>query len=194
MEGLCLFFLPWWDQEGWAVQHPERERVESPRLLFSLERWWLKHCSVERCSAVFIQREVETLGSIFYSTTLTFHHAYCRWAMGRVLGLEPGDPRVTICVTFTNLCNPSELQFPHPWNADDTYGFGRRFSEIMCVGCYVYVVDTKIFLCPNDTTLYDPHDHHFIPALNRQCILKLFSKPEMMIENLLTCYFSHFLM
>lgn len=55
----------------------------------------------------------------------------------------------------------------------------------MCVGCCVYVVDTKIFLCPHDTTLYDPHNHHFIPALNRQCILKLFNKPEMMIENLL---------
>lgn len=72
-------------------------------------------------------------GSISYSRTLTFRRAYCKWVMGRVLGLEPGDPTVTICVTFTNLCNPSELQFPHLWNADDTYRLGGRFSEIMCV-------------------------------------------------------------
>lgn len=72
-------------------------------------------------------------GSISYSRTLTFHRAYRRWVMGRVLGLQPGDPTVTICVTFTHICNPSEIQFPHLWNADDTYWFGRRFREIMCV-------------------------------------------------------------
>lgn len=51
-------------------------------------------------------------------------------------------------------------------------------------------VGTKVFLCPGDTTLYDPHDHHFIPALNRCCTLNLFNNREMMTENLFLFPFS----
>lgn len=33
--------------------------------------------------------------------------------MGKVMGLAPGDPQVTICETFVDSWNPSEVQFPH---------------------------------------------------------------------------------
>lgn len=55
---------------------------------------------------------------------------------------------------------------------------------------HVYVVGSKVFLSPDDITLYDPHDHHFIPALNRHCMSKLFNNRVMMIENLLLFPFS----
>ena len=56
---------------------------------------------------------------------------------------------------------------------------------------HVYVLGTKVLWCPSDTTFYDPLEHHFIPGLNRDYILKLFNNRVMMIENLLL---THFLM
>lgn len=148
-----VFFFPWKDSafslslgeimeqgrsvcwQGGGGAFSAQDWAESLRLLSSLEMWWLRHHTAVCSGAVQLSNKGKWRhwGSISCSRTLTFHRAYRRWVMGRVLGLQPGDPMVTICVTFTHLCNPSEIQFPHLWNADDTYWFGRRFRELMCV-------------------------------------------------------------
>lgn len=141
MKGLCLFSFPWWNhgvgresvlagEGGGSVPRTGRKASDfCPP--WRCGGWGITVCS----GAVQLSNKGKRRhwGNISYSRTRTFYRAYCRWVMGRVLGLQPGDPTVTICVTFTHLCNPCEIQFAHLWNADDTYWSGRRFRELMCV-------------------------------------------------------------
>lgn len=98
----------------WAGQRAESRTSVLPEL------WWPKHALWSGCYLVLPQRETEGLGKHVLPYNWNSIITASRSFMGRVLGLEPGHPRVTICVTFINSYNPFELQLPHLWSGDTT--------------------------------------------------------------------------